>query len=233
MDCEDRSEFRLRMVVLLLCLIFLCLVVKPAQGAAPDPVGPWSSPGVVCPCPGCEECGVGESLHTHTCWQCGAAWSHGGASASAPNAHNCPYCGAFQNVVSGWGNQSHGPTRYTALPRYGAPDPIVSARPTYTIQYVKDCSGGGCRMIPVYSFAPNNDSFAPNNTTQPQTRYFSSSSSFDYWAQSSAIQTSASASAIAGLDVSRLRDRPAARLLSIPLKIATAPLRFLRGGCGR
>lgn len=43
-----------------------------------------------------------DGKHSHTCNGCGTTWRHGPEAAFNPRAHNCPSCGRYQNVISGW-----------------------------------------------------------------------------------------------------------------------------------
>lgn len=210
-----------------------------------------SAVGCLCATDDAAECSTfsrNDQNHTHYCSRCGAAWGGTG------HGHNCPYCGEFNNVVNEWGVNAHEPTRqvggysyiggvWVASASAGAPPPVVAASTSVSAPigvrtvYVKDCRNGGCSMIPIQTtFAPNGPSVAPIGQTAVYTGTFPSVYQNPQWAQSYAIQTSVSESAVGSTFGARLAARPVARLATAPLRIATAPFRLLvrgvRGGCG-
>lgn len=82
--------------------------IKPTTTAKAAPVKTYFAPMI--------HGSVGSGMHTHTCRNCGTAWSHGSASSGNQAAHTCPNCGRVE-----WGNITSGYSRSASLRTWTMP----------------------------------------------------------------------------------------------------------------
>lgn len=218
--------------VFLFAVFWLFVTCPVARGEAPDPVTTITATAPD-PVVGChvddDDCGAGDSNHTHKCSSCGTEWGGPG------HGHSCPSCGRTQTAIYRFG---YAPVArpveaasysYVSIPR--VPDPVISAptwAPVVKTRLVRVCNGGVCYYVPVqytetnlYSTVSQTGVRIAQNAPGSFKAYSDAPGvAFGQWAQ-------------AGASGQAFMNRPTTRLATFPLRtalrVATMPLRLMSG----